>query len=738
MVNREGFFGLAFRRNFGIIKTTIEYRQNGKLFSGGTTMVYNEKDFAKRANQKAMGMWLTLNIILSAAYALEILKHLKTVEFYVVMELICWVPFLFGLVMLKRKGWYFHGYQYIVGIGFGMLYLFIMMTAPGTLAFTYILPILCMMVIYKNRTFYLRYGVVVMLLLAATVVRNYLNGMNTPSDISNFEIQIIVTLLCFVGYIVAINHLIKSDGAMLDSVKDNLAKVVRTVEQVKLASNSVVDGVAVVRELAEENKDSAGAVVDSMEELTGKSNLLSGEIDSSMDKSEHIDRQVTEVAELINHIVELSGKSSTQAEDSSKELADAVEATNKMAQLSTEVDAILGEFKDHFERVKQETGMIESISSQTNLLALNASIEAARAGDAGRGFAVVADEIRNLSTGTQTSSANIMEALHRLEDTAEKMTDSISQIIRLIATNLDIMKGVNAGVGAIAEDSKQLGTEIQAVDSAVKQMEDSNRSMVENMRQVQNIMEAMVESVMNSETTTTTMMSKYDETAKNITKIESVVGVLIEELGAGGFMSISDIKAGMHVEVCVSGNKQKYTTEIVSAKENSIFLEKTAELDRVLESAAKTKLDISIVVNNSLYLWNEAPAIKTVREDKPCYEVFVEGNPKVVNRRKHPRLPLTNACDVYVKSKDCTVRGKMVNISAGGYAFSCEDPLFADMVDERVELTIRDFAITKGKPLSAIVIRSTNDLGTYIVGCRMLQDSKEIASYVEKQLKKAE
>ena len=103
-------------------------------------MEYNEKVFATRANKKALGMWLVLSIILSAAYVLEVMKGQKTVQFFVIMELLCWVPFIIGLLVLKVKGMHTKLYMDIVGVGYGVFYLYIMLTAPGTLAFTYILP----------------------------------------------------------------------------------------------------------------------------------------------------------------------------------------------------------------------------------------------------------------------------------------------------------------------------------------------------------------------------------------------------------------------------------------------------------------------------------------------------------------------------------------------------------------------------------------------------------------------
>lgn len=692
-------------------------------------MEYNEKYFAKSANKKAMGMWLAVGIVLSAAYAIEIVKGLKSVSYFVFMELICWVPFILGLIVLKVKGWHTKLYQDIVGFGYGLFYLYIMLTTPGTLAFTYILPLMSILIIYKNKNFIIRCGIACMTVLIVTIIRNYFNGMNTPNDVSNFEIQIGMILFCFIGYIVSINHMSMSDGSLLASVRGNLDKVVNTVEKVKVASNSVVDGVTVVRELAEENKEGANVVVQTMEELAGNSQVLSGKIDSSMEMSQDIDNQVENVAGLIEHIVETSAKSAEHADGSSKELENALESTNEMARLSSEVEVILNEFRNQFHKVKKETGTIESISSQTNLLALNASIEAARAGEAGKGFAVVADEIRNLSMGTQTSSNSIMDALKLLEETSDKMTESITIILTLISETLTTMQTVNASVSMIADDSKQMGEEIRVVDDAMKRVENSNKNMVDNMKQVQEIMLTMTDSVVDSEATTVTMLSKYEETARNVAAIESVVGHLVEELGAGGFMSVDDVAVGMKVQIIDKENKSECHSEVFDVANDVVTLKESNQLAAFLrDGGKKKKYEFRIIVNNSVYIWEEMH----IADNK----VIIESNPKVMNRRKHPRLAMNNPCTIVLKSKNSSYEGKMVNISAGGYAFACKDGVFADAVGSFVELKIRNFPLMGEEVLQGTIIRSTDDNGTYIVGCRMPEDNEDIFDYVNERVQK--
>ena len=696
-------------------------------------MEYDEKKFAAQANKKTMGMWLAMLVVLSAAYAIEIVKGLKTPTYFIIMELIAWVPFIIGLVVVKIQGWHSELYHNIVGVGYGLFYLYIMATSPGTLAFTYILPLTSMLIIYKKRNFMIRCGVAVLAVVIYAVIRNFLNGMNTASDVSNFEIQVGMILFCFIGYIVAINHMINHDNAMIGSIKGNLERVITTVDQVKRASDKVVDGVTVVRELSEENKESAQNVVDSMEDLTDKSRTLEQKIDSSMEMTQDIDQQVSNVAGLVEHMVEISKKSAEHAGNSYKELKDVVETTNTMAKLSSEAEIILDEFRKQFEKVKQETSTIESISSQTNLLALNASIEAARAGDAGRGFAVVADEIRNLSTGTQNSSTSIMEALSHLEETSAKMTESISIILRLIGESLVKMQTVNESVGNIAEDSKKLGDEIQVVDTAMKRVEDSNKNMVDNMQQVQEIMVDMTGSVKDSETTTVTMMNKYEETARNVIKIEQVVGHLVEELGEGGFMGLKDVSAGMKLSLIDKVAGTELHPEIAEAGLEAVYIESSEKTANFLANyTKKEELSLQIIVNNTVYCWDTVEVHHKHGDSR--YKLVTEGAPGVLNRRRHPRLSMENDCQITLVGQNRAFSGHMINISAGGFAFSCKAPEFADCVDQKVEIKIADFELLKGRALSGVIIRSTDNKGDYIIGGRMYEDDLELMEYVNKKM----
>ncbi|MEE1007831.1 MAG: methyl-accepting chemotaxis protein [Agathobacter sp.] len=695
-------------------------------------MDYNELVFKKKANKKACVVWMILCILLTASCVFSMLQGLHSWYYIYVNVVICWVPFVIGLIYLKVKGFGADRYKDIVAIGYSLYYLFVVCSSDSFTAFAYIFPMVSMLMLYKDKKFIIRCGVCTTIAIAMNIGYHVIAfDMRSPENMRDYEMQVVCVVFSYVCYILSIDHMCESDGALTDSIKANLDRVIKTISQVKTASMSVVDGVTVVRELADENKKGAGNVVDGMEKLTMNNDILQQKTLSSMDMTTDINTQVKNVANLIDEMTVLVKESVGHSEKSSKELTDVVYATEQMANLSGEIEKVLNEFKQEFNKVKEETGTIEEITSQTNLLSLNASIEAARAGEAGKGFAVVADEIRNLSMGTQDSSSRILEALNRLEGTAEKMTVSITKTLELIQDTTQKISVVNKSVSSINDDAIHMGNNIDVIDSAMKDVENANKNMVENMQDICNVMDTMTDCVRNSGQTTSVMLSKYEETAVNVNKIEDVVGKLMEELGEGGFMGVQDIKKGMFVSIMENGVPENRADEI-KAKVCGV------EGDKVI-FACGTHRDIKpdrkykfyVVVDNVLYCWNDMQC-QQVKSD--VFSVNIKSPALVMNRRKYPRLDIDNQCDIRLVSTKDNFEGYMCNISANGFAFTVRNPQFENAVGKRVDIYIKNFKLREASELSGHVIRCSKNGNEYIVGCRMLEDNNAIKQYVDSNI----
>lgn len=81
-------------------------------------------------------------------------------------------------------------------------------------------------------------------------------------------------------------------------------------------------------------------------------------------------------------------------------------------------------------------------------------------------------------------------------------------------------------------------------------------------------------------------------------------------------------------------------------------------------------------MTNALYIWENAEITTMRGQSSDMYKITVTTNPKVVNRRKYPRMPISNKCTITVKQNGKQYNGQMINISAGGFAFSVRDNSF--------------------------------------------------------------
>lgn len=692
-------------------------------------MNYDEKLFKEKANRKARKIWLIFAILLSANYGSDFSQGLYTARYYLVFLALCWIPFIAGEILLRVKGWDTVRYKLDLVIGYGIFYTYVISTTSSPIAFTYILPVTSLLVIYKDQIFMRYCGIVnAVIIIGSSIYRYTMLGMNSATNMKDYQLELSCIILCYICYGMSIRHLNESDGAMTDSIKNDLHRVITTVEKVKTASNSIMDGVIVVRELAGENKHGADIVASQMNRLNDNNANLQTTTTSSVDMTTDINSQVQHIAVMIEEMVTLIDESGTHAKNSSDDLNSLLQTTQTMSQLSSDTEQTLQAFKTEFEMVKDETGTIEKINSQTNLLALNASIEAARAGEAGKGFAVVADQIRTLSAETKESSGQIQNALIHLEETSDRMTNAIENTLRLIQDTLEKVSKTCDNVTMITTDSAEIEKHIHTIDAAMKRVEQSNHQLVTNMGQVSSTVDHMTTGISDSNEICHKMLSKYDETAVNIDSIENVVESLMCELGIGGFMGLEDLTPGMKVIVAPNNAPdKKYHGELVEETSQGITI--TLPASAAFKEAADCH--VQVTVGNVLYCWDKAQIFP---KDNNVYAVQINSRPKINNRRKYPRMDITNECIISIPETGQEYNGKMDNISGNGFAFTTDAPFFATAKGTGIVLQLQHFDAPEHSRLEGRIIRCSNNEGIYIVGCQLPEDDLFLMKYVEDHL----
>lgn len=633
-------------------------------------MNYDESVFKEKANRRARRIWIIFAALLSANYGADVANHLRGTTYYIIFLALCWLPVIAGEFLLRVKGFDTDKYKFNLVIGYGIFYTFVLCTTESPIAFTYILPVTSLLVLYKSIRFMVSCGIANSLIIVGGAAYRISQGFNSASDMKNYQLELACIILCYICYVMSIKHLIESDGAMTDSIKADLHRVVTTVEQVKQACNTITNGITVVRELASENTHGATIVVNSLNRLSDHNSDLQSSTTSSNEMTSDIHAQVNHAAEMIEQMVSLTSTSMQHAKVSSEDLEDLVTTTNTMASLSGEIEQTLQNFKSEFAMVKNETGVIENITSQTNLLALNASIEAARVGESGKGFAVVAEQIRTLSEETKSSSNQIRQALEHLEETSERMTASMEETLKLIQLTLTKVTQTGKSMTEIASDTNKIGENIQVIDHAMKEVEASNIHLVDNLNQVTDIVGDMTTCISDSNEINNRMLSKYDESANNINSIETVIESLMCELGIGGFMGTEDVQPGMKLSVALKDGKNYYG-EVLTRENNTL----------------------SITLANA------------------------------------PKLTEVTECKLQV-----TIEGKLDNLSANGFAFLTHNNYFATHKGVDIRVKIHNFDLPQHDVLEGRVIRCSDNEGLYIVGCQMPGDDFFIRDYVKGKL----
>jgi methyl-accepting chemotaxis protein len=204
------------------------------------------------------------------------------------------------------------------------------------------------------------------------------------------------------------------------------------------------------------------------EDLAKRTEQQAASLEETSAALEEITATVKSSSERAGEAMTMVGGTKKSAEESSKVVAEAMQAMSRIETASSEIGKIIN--------------VIDEIAFQTNLLALNAGVEAARAGEAGKGFAVVAQEVRELAGRAAGAAKDIKALISRSSEEVRsgvQLVTATGDALGKIAT--DVAR-INDVVQAISTAAQEQATGIGEINTAISQMDhmtQQNAAMVE-------------------------------------------------------------------------------------------------------------------------------------------------------------------------------------------------------------------------------------------------------------------
>lgn len=155
-----------------------------------------------KINKNIILGWLVIVSVLFVTYAMEVVKGERTFWYLVVFMFFTAVPALYCWHVFRHFPEY-ENLQYEIVVGYFVMYFFVMSTGSTPLVFTYILPILSLLVLYHNPRLIFWTGTATVVTNFSFIVKRYLNGELNVSNSKDAEIQLALVILCFVGSFLA-------------------------------------------------------------------------------------------------------------------------------------------------------------------------------------------------------------------------------------------------------------------------------------------------------------------------------------------------------------------------------------------------------------------------------------------------------------------------------------------------------------------------------------------------------
>lgn len=447
----------------------------------------NDYELAK-ANAVAMNCHCLVCSIMSVAYFVEFLKGDRTLLYVLVTIVLAMAPVAGEFISYKKM----HDTKMIkhfVGIGYAILYTFVMFTTNNHFTFVYVIPMLIAITVYNDFKYSLPIEVGMVIVNVVQLVMFFQKGIYTKADIASVEIQFfVIVLICGIQLYVSIVAE-KLNQKKLAELKAEHEKTEELLMRIMDTSDKMTQQITVSAQKTASLGESMQAMKESMEEVNSGSNDTAEAVQSQLNQTEEIQAMVEQVEKGTENIIDSMNQNKEAIAQGNANVGILVKQAEETVESGKKVTEELSQLDTYMSQMNSILDIINSITSQTSLLALNASIEAARAGDAGRGFAVVASEISQMAQQTKDSTVQISQLIENVSNAIQMVVEVSGSMISMIESQNETTEKTAESFTVIEKNSDNVYGHSNELAAYVTKLADANKKIIDSISTISAISE---------------------------------------------------------------------------------------------------------------------------------------------------------------------------------------------------------------------------------------------------------
>ena len=448
-----------------------------------------EKDYElARENTVAMNCHFLVCGIISIAYFVEFLKGDGTL-LYVLATIILAMGPVVGEIICYKKQHDTKMIKHFVGIGYAILYTFVMFTTNNHFTFVYVIPMLIAITVYNDFKYSLPIEVGVVIVNVIQLALFFKRGIYTKADMASVEIQFfVIVLICGIQLYVSIVAE-KLNQKKLAELKAEHEKTEELLTRIMDTADKMTQQITESAQKTASLGESMQAMKESMEEVNSGSNDTAEAVQSQLNQTEEIQAMVEQVEKGTENIIDSMNQNKEAIAQGNANVGILVKQAEETVESGKKVTEELSQLDTYMSQMNSILDIINSITSQTSLLALNASIEAARAGEAGRGFAVVASEISQMAQQTKDSTVQISQLIENVSNAIQMVVEVSGSMISMIESQNETTEKTAESFTVIEKNSDNVYGQSNELAAYVTKLADANKKIIDSISTISAISE---------------------------------------------------------------------------------------------------------------------------------------------------------------------------------------------------------------------------------------------------------